>query len=129
MEIKRYVCLPLSKVVISEHFLFLMLVLQPKLHMKLQCALAGIRRPGSAWAQVFRWCKSASLEFPWLPPVGDLVHAFYGSRKILSKQTNIFLAPIRHGWVPPVGTLSRLTGRNPCTNTTAQQTRQCPSTT
>lgn len=37
MEIKRYVCLPLPKVVISEHFLFSMLRLQPKLPVKLLC--------------------------------------------------------------------------------------------
>ena len=77
----------------------------------------GIHTPGPAWAQVFGGCKSASLEFPWLPPVGDLLHAFYRSSKILSKQTNVFLAPVRHGWVSSVGALSCLTWRNPCTNT------------
>lgn len=84
MEIKRYVCLPLPKVVISERFLFLMLALQPKLHTKLLRVLVGVHAPGPARTQVFRGCKSAWLEFPWLPPVGDLLCACYGSRKILS---------------------------------------------
>ena len=128
MEIKRYVCLPLPKVAISEHLLFSTLRPQPTLRMKLLCALVGIRTPGPARAQVFRWCKSASLEFPWLPPVGDLLRAFYGSRKILSEQTNIFLAPVKHGWVSSVGTLPCLTGRNSCMTTTTHQTWQHPST-
>lgn len=74
--------LPLSKAEMSAHFLFQMLMLWLKLHMKLLCVLAGSRTAGPARAQVFS-CAG-------VPPTvtsGAGASAFCGSRKALSTQT------------------------------------------